>query len=103
LLSFYLSFFFVNAFFSHSRTEYARQMHTRGSVVGKARIIDPYEEQGPSSAIELSQSLDQSSGTLSPSSMEQPTTFKHSNVCSRRTSSAFLIDLINYTVTMLLF
>ena len=34
--------FFVNPLFSQNRTaEYARQMYTRGSVVGKARIIDP--------------------------------------------------------------
>jgi len=32
--------FYVNPLFSESRTEYARQMYTWCSVVGKAKIID---------------------------------------------------------------
>ena len=37
-----------------------------------------------------------------PSSSEQPTTFKHSNVYSKCTFSTFLTDLINATITVLL-
>lgn len=74
-----------------------------GNYVPPAAATTPYQEQGPSSATELFQSLDQSSGTLSPSSSEQPTTFKHSNVYSKCTLSTFLTDLINSTITMLLF
>jgi len=74
-----------------------------GNYAPPAAATTPYREQGPSSAIEHFQSLDQSSGTLSPSSSEQPTTFKHSNVYSKCTFLTFLIDLINSTVTVLLF
>ena len=89
--------------FNHFATVHGVKRHTLHAPVQSMQSSISIQEQGPSSAIEHFQSLDQSSGTLSPSSSEQPTTFKHSNVYSKCTFSTFLSDLINSTVTVLLF